>query len=297
MAKKKASSKKGAEAKPDVVTNEGTAVVVKPAAQVPSTEVVKPRGAAENMDAQDVAIPTIILMQSKSTFVEDDTNKIVVGDMVHSMTEEVVGHKESKPLRFVSCYMFKTRQIFHGEGKDAKYVDTEAWLPSMANDDYQSLVKVDGKDVMETRKLVYNHCGYLPDFVREVAGRSVASPVVIKFKGMSKKHCRKQLNSTITDLADFNEASWEYEFLLTAKAEEHDEYGKIQVWQAKLGDKVCEGLETFGQILYNRFKGLQSSGKLKASDKEENTEGTTNEKETVNISEKDVPAEAGKVTF
>lgn len=288
---KKAAKKVEEEAKPTVVKNEGTAVVVKPAAPLEAVAPQKARGAAEQMTGQDVALPTIILMQAKSTFVEDETNEIKVGDMVHSMTEEVVGHKDKKPLNFVSCYMFKTVQIFHGEGDSAKYVRTEAWSPKHAAEEYQELVKVEGKDVLETRKLVYNHCGYLPDYARQVGERVAASPVVIKFKGLSKKHCKKQVNSMIQDLALFNEASWEYPFTLTAKSEETAEYGKYQVWQAKLGKKVSAELDAFGETLYQRFKELQNLGKLEASETEEKVEG--NEKEI----EKEIPTEAGKVSF
>jgi len=282
--------------KPTVVKTEGKEVVVKPSNPSAIAVVEKARGAAEEMSAQDVALPTIILMQSKSTFVEDDKNNIKVGDMIHSMTEAVVGSKTTKPIKFVTCFMFKTRQIFHGDGEKPEYIRTEAWTKEMAGDDYQSLVKVDGKDVVETRKLVYNHCGYLSDHTRKVGDRIAASPVVIKFKGMSKKHCRKQLNSYIQDLALFNEASWQYEFILTAMAEEHEDYGKIQVWQSKLGNKVSAELDQFGEILYHRFKDLQNAGKLEASDKEENTEVGTSET-AVNINEKEIPKEAKKVAF
>jgi len=277
-----------------VVKNEGTTLVVKPASELPAI----PRralGAAECMDARDVAIPTVILMQAKSTFVEDESSDIKIGDFVHSMTEEVLGHKDKKPLKFVSCYMFKTYQIFHGEGDNAKYINTEAWTPARSLDEYQSIVQVDGKDVMETRKLVYNHCGYLPDHTRQVGERVAASPVIVKFKGLSKKHCKKQINSYITDLSDFNQASWQYEFILTSKIEDTAEYGKYQVWQSALGDKVSKKLDDFGYILYQRFKSLQDAGKLEASDKEDHTPDVQSEEKQIN--EKEIPAEAKKVSF
>jgi len=281
--------------KPTVVKTEGNEVVVKPPNPLVASA-PKARGAAEGMSSQDVAMPTVILMQAKSTFVEDEKKKIVSGDFVHSSTELVLGGK-GKPLKFVSCFMFKTVQIWHGDENNSVYIETKAWTPAMVNDEYQSVVKVDGKDVLETRKLVYNHCGYLPDHARKIGDRMAASPVIVKFKGLSKKHCRKQLNSMITDLSMFNEASWQYEFELSTMAEETEKFGKHNVWQIKLGNKVSAELDTWGEILYHKFAELQNAGKLKASDNDENTEGAANGQQETNINEKEIPKDAKKVAF
>lgn len=272
MAKKETTEEKG--------NGETKAVATKTKSEVAVANQALRTGAAENFDSQDIALPTVLLMQAKSAFVEDEELDIKSGDFVHSITQEVLGDKK-KPLDFVAVYMFKTFQVF----KDDEYVETVPWTQENKHRTYD-----------EGYRLVYNYCGYLPSKAREVAGRFVASPIVIKFKGLSKKHCRKQINTVIEDLATFGEASWQYPFSLSSTQETTEEYGKFHVWQAKLGKKLSDEMAQFGALMYNKFKDLELAGKLKADEVEEKLDDN-GEKVVKNAKESAIPKDAQAPTF
>jgi hypothetical protein len=108
--------------KNEVTTKEETAVSVN--AQSSGTF-------SESVDASDIIIPKVLLMQAISQLVEQDKAK--QGDFVHSLDEVVVGAKEDKPVEFIVLGMFKTLQTY----EDNKYVKTESLTPENAGLPYE----------------------------------------------------------------------------------------------------------------------------------------------------------------
>ena len=66
------------------------------------------KGVAADLAASDIQIPTLMLMQSNSTFVTESKGKIIAGDFLHSITREKWGNADEDTIELVFAYMFKT---------------------------------------------------------------------------------------------------------------------------------------------------------------------------------------------
>ena len=105
-------------------------VTVKESNEV-STNVQSSGNFSQGVDASDIIIPKILLMQAISQLVEQDKAK--QGDFIHSLDEVVVGSKEDKPVEFIPLGMYKTLQTY----EDNKYIKTESLTPENANLPYE----------------------------------------------------------------------------------------------------------------------------------------------------------------
>ena len=198
--------------KNEVTTKEETAVSVN--AQSSGTF-------SESVDASDIIIPKVLLMQAISQLVEQDKAK--QGDFVHSLDEVVVGAKEDKPVEFIVLGMFKTLQTY----EDNKYVKTESLTPENAGLPYEEVVN--GVTVNRTKTM-----NYYVISPADVENMSVF-PMVITFKRTSLKGGKK-LATKLMMLEEFGAEIYMKTFKLVAKQEEGDK-GKYYVMDIMDGRK------------------------------------------------------------
>jgi hypothetical protein len=196
----------------DVAVKEETAV---------STNVQSSGSFSEGVDATDIIIPKVLLMQAISQLVEQEKAK--QGDFIHSLDEVVIGAKEDKPVEFIPLGMFKTLQTY----EDDKYVKTESLTPENANLPYEEVVN--GVKVNRTKTM--NYYVIRPDDVENMS----VFPMVITFKRTSLKGGKK-LATKLMMLEEFGAEIYMKTFKLVARQEEGDK-GKYYVMDIVDGRK------------------------------------------------------------
>jgi hypothetical protein len=174
-----------------------------------------------DLDANDIIIPKVLLMQAISKLVEADKAK--QGDFVHSLDEIVVGSRENKPVEFIVLDMYKTLQTYEND----KYVKTESLTPENTNLAYEELAG--GVKINRTKTM--NYYVIRPSDVDNMT----VFPMVITFKRTSLKGGKK-LATKVMMLHEFGCASYAKTFKLVAKAEE-GEKGKYYVMDVLDGRK------------------------------------------------------------
>lgn len=184
----------------------------------------KDNSLASGLDASDIMVPKILLMQAISGLVEDEKAKS--GDFVHSLDEVVIGSKDKEPIEFITLGMFKTIQTF----EDDKYIKTEPVTANNVNLPYEEVVN--GVKVNRTKTMNY----YVLRPV-DIENMSVF-PLVITFKRTSLKGGKK-LATKLLMLEEFGAAPYAKTFNLMAKQEEGDK-GKYYVMDIADGRKCNE---------------------------------------------------------
>lgn len=200
--------------------NETKEVAVKESTEV-STNVQSSGSFSAGVDASDIIIPKVLLMQSISQLV--DAEKAKAGDFVHSLDEVVVGSKENAPVEFIVLGMFKTLQTY----EDDKYIKTESLTPENANLAYEEVIN--GVKVNRTKTM--NYYVIRPEDVENMA----VFPMVITFKRTSLKGGKK-LATKLMMLEEFGAEVYMKTFKLVARQEEGDK-GKYYVMDIVDGRK------------------------------------------------------------
>jgi hypothetical protein len=173
------------------------------------------------IDADDIIIPKVLLMQSISQLV--DAEKAKAGDFVHSLDEVVIGAKEEKPVEFIVLGMYKTLQTY----EDDKYVKTEPLTSVNKNLPYEEVVGA----TKVNRTKVMNYYVIRPSDIEAMQ----VFPMVISFKRTSFK-AGKKLATKLTMLEEFGAPMYAKTFNLVATQEE-GEKGKYYVMDIKDGRK------------------------------------------------------------
>lgn len=83
-------------------------------------------GATGNLDASDIQIPRLHLLQGLSKGVAEGDFKM--GDILHTGNQEVLGGKEA-PVIFIPFHVMKVNQKFRTDRNPKEYICTEAWNP------------------------------------------------------------------------------------------------------------------------------------------------------------------------
>ncbi len=209
-------------------------------------------GVAANISSSDIQIPTLMLMQSNSTFVEENDN-INSGDFIHSITMDCWGKKDSDPVDLIFFDMFKT-QVVSDVTDRKKWVASLPWQPDMELDPYEQLEK----DKLIRREKCFNYICFRSLEVVELANPVngeilyTASPIVIKFKGGSLKN-GKRLNQVFQDMATFEAPSWALRFNLTARHEENEK-GKYWAYDFKKGVQSPMEMQSAAAKLCQQFQ-------------------------------------------
>lgn len=216
--------------------------------------------------SSDVQIPSLMLMQNNSTFVEEDED-INSGDFLHSISKEVWGRKNKEPVELIFCDMFKTQIVSDISAGKKKWLETNQWTDSMELDPYES--NVDG--VMVRKEKCFNYAVFRALDVKEVQApdgvRYMANPIIVKFKGGSLKH-GKRLNQMFKDYAMFGSPSWATTFFLTATQEEKDG-SKYWAYDFKKGAQTMKEQQLAAEALCTELQTLKSNNALNVVDADE----------------------------
>lgn len=209
-------------------------------------------GVASSLSTSDIQMPSLILMQANSTFV-DENDDINAGDFIHSISHESWGKKNSDPVDLVFFDMFKTIVQSNVSAAMNTWIGTQSWLPEHDLIPYEEERIVEGQTMMVRTELCFNYMCFRTLEVREMAHpvtgevQFVASPIVVKFKGASKK-VGKRLNSTFSDYASVGAPSWATSFIISAKQEEKDG-SKYWVWDFKRGEQTLPEVQLAAEKL------------------------------------------------
>lgn len=177
-----------------------------------------------SIDASDIMIPKVLLMQAISKLVEEEKAK--QGDFIHSLDEVVIGSKEDKPVEFIALGMYKTLQTY----EDNKYIKTESLTPENSSLPWEEVIN--GAVVNRTKTM--NYYVIRPDDVENMT----VFPMVVTFKRTSLRGGKK-LATKLMMLEEFNAACYAKTFKLVARQEE-GEKGKYYVMDIVDGRKSSE---------------------------------------------------------
>jgi len=222
------------------------AVAVKNSAELKVHTTSGMMGVSANIDRGDIQVPSLILMQANSSFVQE-SDTLNAGDFVHSITHDVWGKKDKEKVELVFFYMFKTL-IVSDVTKDKQWLETRAWKPEYETAAYEEIV---GAATIRHEKC-FNYAVYRKSDLREVTKPDgtagfVASPIIIKFKGGSLKN-GKRLNQMFQDYAAFNSPSWATTFNLKANLEEKDNK-KYWSYDFERGEQTTPGEQLAAELL------------------------------------------------
>lgn len=228
-------------------------------------------GAVSSVGQSDVQVPTLMLMQSNSTFVQE-SDDISAGDFLHSITRDRWGRKDTNLVKMVIFDMFKTQIVSDATpGSTKKWIETRSWLEDMELDPYEEIVE--GRTIR--REKCFNYAFFRVEDLREVEKPDgtkgyVASPVVVKLKGGSLKN-GKRLNQIFQDYAAFGAPSWATTFLLKATLEEKDG-SKYWAYDVMRGEQTTEGEQKAAALLCKQMQNARHSNILNVVDAEEQSE-------------------------
>lgn len=125
------------------------------------------------VSSKDIVIPKILCMQGLSQLVADEKAKM--GDLVDSMTSEVIGNCTSKPVQFIPFHLEKILIVSRYSSGDWEFDHIEPVTPANENTPYET--EVGGT------KYKNEYC--MNFYVLRPEDMSL--PYIISFKGMSRK--------------------------------------------------------------------------------------------------------------
>jgi len=210
-------------------------------------------GVASSLSGSDIQIPSLMLMQSNSTFVADD-DQLKPGYYIHSITKDIWGKQDKEPVELIFFDLFKT-QVTTDVTNESKWVQTVAWSADMEAEPYEEVI--DGLTIR--KELVYNYMCFRAADVRSLEHPitsdrvHVATPIVVKFKGGSKKN-GKRLNQVFQDYADFGAPSWATTFMLGARHETNKKNQKFWVYDFKKGNQASQEQQLAAGALYKKLQ-------------------------------------------
>lgn len=186
------------------MTNE---IVIKETTQVATTNsVLDDMG----ISMSDVVLPRLMLMQNTSEAVGADKAKL--GDIVSSLTEEVLGGVNA-PISFIPLNTYKTWMVYEMSGATPRFVRTEACTKENEARPW---------DAMENGKPHrYNQVINCLALLRKDCSSEEAFPVVISFKRTSYM-AGKILLTQILKQKILRRAVWSKAYLLTATKTKND---------------------------------------------------------------------------
>lgn len=206
---------------------------------------------AENISAQDIVIPKILLMQGMSKLVSD--GRAAVGDLVDSITVEKLGNRK-EPLSFIPFLTFKTWIESKKKGEKYEFVRQ---VPMDATNEDLPVEFTEGESIMR-RDRSLNVYVLLP---RDIARGEGVMPYVISFRRTSYQG-GKTLATMIQKLAEFNKPAASKTFELIVADKENDK-GKFVV--LTVGEKGVTPRESMN-LAYKWYKKVRAGVKVDESD-------------------------------
>ena len=125
------------------------------------------------VSSQDIIIPKILCMQGLSQLVSDEKAKM--GDLVDSMSSEIIGNCNDKPVQFIPFHMEKIIIVSKKVAGDYEFDHIEAVTSENENKPYEEQV---GNDLFKNE--------YAMNFY-VLRPEDMSLPYIISFKGMSRK--------------------------------------------------------------------------------------------------------------
>ena len=148
-------------------------VVVKEEAAVPAT--LADWGVSQ-VSSQDIVIPKILCMQGLSQLVIDEKAKM--GDLVDSMSEEIIGNCVKKPVQFIPFHLAKIFIVskWNEAAKDYEFDHIEDVTPANEATPYETRI---GGDLFKNE--------YCMNFY-VLRPEDTSLPYIISFKGTARKN-------------------------------------------------------------------------------------------------------------
>lgn len=184
------------------------------------------KGAASNVDNDDILIPKLVLMQSSSDFVKEETCDS--GDIINSITKDVVAARDEE-LEIVVLDTFKSMQFW----RNGEWEKTESWRPEFRDKTRYPSEGMQGKDTVQFKPVVNYYVLLLKDILTPHS-----FPHVISFKGGSGR-VGKHLASHIKQLERVGAASFAQAFMLGSENAEFEKY-KFKAWTCQKGRYLSE---------------------------------------------------------
>ena len=199
-----------------------------------STELVEasPWDDAFSIEAQDIQIPKILLMQGLSKYVASEDAQM--GDIVHGGTAELLGsgrEKAKKAVLILPIMSYKEWANYEMIGGKRDFMSIEPFTAANATQPLSETV--DGKEI--SRDLVMS-------FFVMLIERDSSLPFVISFRRTSLR-CGKEINSHILDLRGRELPPVEHVLELGGVKRENDD-GTFYVWDFKVGRKATDEEKT-----------------------------------------------------
>ena len=215
---------------------------------------------SENIDASDIVIPKLLLMQGQSKFVA--AGKARAGDIVKSTTGEVVGGAQ-KGVKVIAFMTFKEWDVSEKNGGRFEFRFKESVTPSNVNDSWE--FTKDGNDWR--RDLCINFYALLPSDIErlQVAMAKLDKtgelpdpadallPVVLSFRRTSYR-AGKDLISHFAKAASFHQPPAVSTFELGSVAETKDK-DIFQVFKITPAGKTPAESISLCHTWYNTIKG------------------------------------------
>lgn len=218
------------------------------------------------VEAKDIRIPRLLLMQQMSELVS--LRKAQAGDIVNSITEEKVADEKS-PLLIVPIYTFKTWTIHHKVNGKFEYLKQEDYTPANANRPREeSIGGVDYQNV-ETINLLGMRESDLD--------AADAIPVLLSFR-MTSYACGKDVLTLKTNAARINKPFSTYTIKLTPTFVKNDK-GNFFVFKFS-GAYPTKNFENHVQTLYT-WNQTFKAGKAQVAPEEAEAPAMNTEQEVV----------------
>jgi len=220
-------------------------------------------GGSDNIGAEDIRIPKLLLMQALSKLVSEQ-QVASPGDVVNSVTNEIVGNASSKKkeelvLTIVPIYAYKdwviTKEI---KGKQ-EYFERRAYTPETATLQRQE-IRTEFVENREVKVIYENNLSYnLFCLLESEAQDPSALPYLIEFKRTSS-NTGKDVNSYLLKAQRANKPFCTYTLKIGAESLTNDK-GTFYVLKLR-GAENTKNLTEVIKNAYSWFK-IISSGKAK----------------------------------
>jgi len=219
-------------------------------------------GAGENVRAENILIPKILLMQAISEFVMENHNGIKMGDFVDSVEKvKIAAHNE--PIELIIFHTFDT-WVNHLDGE---FFSTERVTSANANLPREE----ETKEGIIARDYCQNFYALRIADLKE----GLAFPYVISFKRTSR-NTGKALSTRFTKMLRLKKSSASVVVKLSAKLEKGDK-GHYYVSQVEFGRETTKEEMQECYAWYRKVVEAEKAGRVQVDEEAEKANGDSQE--------------------
>lgn len=180
------------------------------------------------IEASDLVIPRLLLMQNTSEYVGD--KKAQLGDVVNSQTMEVVGG-EKKPLEIIPLKLYKTLKVFDQTQTPPKFIREEPLTPANSRLPYEGT-----ENGIQVKRFVNMNLFVL---LKKDLEKGEAFPCVVSFKSTSIP-AGKQIATQLFKMASLGRLPYSQTVNITVSLQKK-ERNTFAVFGAAKGNNVDGG--------------------------------------------------------